>query len=426
MKRFHTVRLDGGPLILRYVVSIAAFGSLSFGIQGASITALGDLPGGTFDSFACGVSANGRVVAGTGRVFQNSYSQAQAFRWTREQGMTSLGGMSGSPYESQAFGISADGTTVVGQADAAIIHTGWIERGAPQAFRWIVTQGMTQLVPYRENYYPWEWCGARGASPDGGIIVGEGQESMGSGRQPGTPVQGFVWRPQSPWSLSPLFGLRWGDEAIANAISADGSTIVGSSSGRFGPLSSSVWITEAVRWGRWSVAPEFYDPSPVGLGHLQGGEEDSFATAVSADGSTIVGYGASASGRMAFRWTAGEGMVGLDVLLGDESWSAAEGVSGDGLVVVGNSDRGGFLWTPQAGMRLLPDVLLEKGLDPTASGWTELGVGAISPNGQFLVGGGVHHQAREAFLIDFGAPPQPPPSASGPAGSGYDSGRTRP
>ena len=45
------------------------------------------------------------------------------------------------------------------------------------------------------------------------------------------------------------------------------------------------------------------------LGDLAGGDSFSEAQAISADGLTVVGVSESASGREAFRWMAGEGMV---------------------------------------------------------------------------------------------------------------------
>ena len=56
-----------------------------------------------------------------------------------------------------------------------------------------------------------------------------------------------------------------------------------------------------------------------GLGDLSGGDFESSADAVSADGSVVVGYGTrgtSASSREAFRWTSDGGMVGLGYLPG--------------------------------------------------------------------------------------------------------------
>ena len=52
------------------------------------------------------------------------------------------------------------------------------------------------------------------------------------------------------------------------------------------------------------------------LGDLPGGVFDSRANAVSGDGSVVVGTSSSASGAQTFRWTAGGGMVGLGVLPG--------------------------------------------------------------------------------------------------------------
>ncbi len=73
-------------------------------------------------------------------------------------------------------------------------------------------------------------------------------------------------------------------------------------------------------------------PSFQGLGGF-----GSVAQAVSADGSVVVGTGASAFGTEAFRWTADDGMVGLGDLPGGGFFSAASGMSADGSTVVGNS-----------------------------------------------------------------------------------------
>lgn len=73
----------------------------------------------------------------------------------------------------------------------------------------------------------------------------------------------------------------------------------------------------------------------TGLGYLLGGQNSSGATAVSPDGSVIVGHSESASGIEAFRWTSNGGMVGLGDLPGGEFYSSATGVSADGSVISG-------------------------------------------------------------------------------------------
>lgn len=134
----------------------------------------------------------------------------------------------------------------------------------------------------------------------------------------------------------------------------------------------------------------------VGLGDLHGGAFGSGASAVSADGSVIVGGATSAAGTEAFRWTSGGGMVGLGDLEGTDPEeevfaSGASGVSADGSVIVGNSRVGeetvAFIWDPVHGMRDLRDVLVnDYGLDLT--GWTLDEATGISADGNVIVGNG--------------------------------------
>ena len=80
----------------------------------------------------------------------------------------------------------------------------------------------------------------------------------------------------------------------------------------------------------------------------------------SADGSVIVGGSVSAKGPEAFRWTSNTGMLGLGDLgyTGVPFGSGASAVSRDGSAVVGNSRSfggagsfwEGFWWTTDGGM----------------------------------------------------------------------------
>ena len=73
----------------------------------------------------------------------------------------------------------------------------------------------------------------------------------------------------------------------------------------------------------------------VSLGTLPGaGSGGSTATGASNDGSVVVGFSDSASGRRAFRWTQSGGMVSLGSLPGFAVASYGFGVSADGSVVV--------------------------------------------------------------------------------------------
>lgn len=127
----------------------------------------------------------------------------------------------------------------------------------------------------------------------------------------------------------------------------------------------------------------------TGLGDLQGGAFESCAYDASYDGSVIVGYGQSASGREAFRWTAGEGMVGLGDLSGGAFESQAEGTSADGSIVVGQASTAigyeAFIWDSVHGMRNLRDLLTnDYGLDLT--GWTLNRATGVSADGRTIIG----------------------------------------
>ncbi len=81
----------------------------------------------------------------------------------------------------------------------------------------------------------------------------------------------------------------------------------------------------------------------VGLGDLSGGDFYSNANAVSADGSVVVGYSKSDSGNEAFIWDAENGMRNLKELLiaggveGLDGWqlTMANDISSDGRFIVG-------------------------------------------------------------------------------------------
>src|SRR5262245_55721166 len=100
-----------------------------------------------------------------------------------------------------------------------------------------------------------------------------------------------------------------------------------------------------------------HPPHFFGLGSPGGRLGSSGATAVSADGTTVVGWSSSnPSGPVeAFRWTATTGILGLGFSAGTTS-SEATAVSADGSVVVGFEPFNGtaaWLWTESAGFSIL-------------------------------------------------------------------------
>ena len=91
----------------------------------------------------------------------------------------------------------------------------------------------------------------------------------------------------------------------------------------------------------------------VGLGDLADGSFESRAYGISNNGAVIVGYGNSASGPEAFRYTAGLGMVGLGDLAGGSFSSYAKDASANGAIIVGSGNtvlgQEAFIWDAVTG-----------------------------------------------------------------------------
>ena len=130
----------------------------------------------------------------------------------------------------------------------------------------------------------------------------------------------------------------------ASAVSADGKTVVGSSST---PLGSEAFVWDAVNGMR-------------GIGHLPGGTPSSGATDVSADGSVVVGHAGMIYGGDPFIWDATNGMRSLGHLpIGPIPSGVATAISDDGTTVVGDVSASiliePFIWDAPGGMRPLND-----------------------------------------------------------------------
>lgn len=173
----------------------------------------------------------------------------------------------------------------------------------------------------------------------------------------------------------------------ANAVSADGSTVVGHSYSRHG--------SEAFRWTKRSGI--------VGLGGLLNSMPHSMAYGVSADGSVVVGTsygsGAQGGGYEAFRWTKGGGMIGLGYLPGGATFGEAFAVSADGGVVVGRSnsrfDWRAFRWV-QGGRMVFLEPLAHATPEQTKTRSSE--ARGISADGSVAVGQITSPSGSEAVL----------------------------
>jgi probable HAF family extracellular repeat protein len=186
--------------------------------------------------------------------------------------------------------------------------------------------------------------------------------------------EAFIWEDDVMTGLGFLAEDDNDFESEAKDISGDGLVVVGKAK-YTDPNDASKHLKEAFLWE---------DDVMIGLGFLQDdtGKVESEATAVSYDGTTVVGTSKvddpnnlRKSVKQAFIWE-GDVMAGLGFLgEGDGVYeSKATGVSADGSVVVGESKtadgKEAFVWTAESDeMRSLRDILEEDlGIDLT--GWT--------------------------------------------------------
>jgi uncharacterized membrane protein len=187
-----------------------------------------------------------------------------------------------------------------------------------------------------------------------------------------------------------------GTESTATAVSDDGSVVVGGGL-HVGP------VGEAFRWTSGTGL--------VGLGDLAGGTADSLALGVSGDGNTVVGQSIGPNGIEAFVWTVGSGMQGLGDLSGGAFESRARDASADGSLIVGHATAGdGMRAVIWSGGNLLDLNLVAAAVLP--AGWLLEEAFGISSNGLAIVGRANNPDGdNEAFLLRLdNAPPIPEPA----------------
>ncbi len=247
------------------------------------------------------VNSDGSVIVGRSNTSSNG---ARAFRWTAAGGMQNLGTLPGGS-RSISNGVSGDGSAVVGYSQSS---------SAYRAFRWTAQDGMQSLgvLPGGVDSF------AFGMSADGSVVVG-------SGDTPQYSSTSFRWTSTDGMQALGVLG-------EANAVSADGSTIVGASNG------------QAFRWTSAG--------GMQGLGVLPG-DVGANATAVNGDGSIVVGRSNDGvGGQRAFLWTGTLGMVDLSSYLASLGVTTAgdlqraTGISADGSAIAGfTGDYRGWIVT---------------------------------------------------------------------------------
>ena len=293
------------------------------------------------------ISADGSVVAAN--------VGGEIYRWTESDGFVDLGA---GDFLNSSIGISADGSTIA----ATIVGTD----GLTNPGRWRQSTGWISLGhPAKGCSMDGNWGSGYSLNHDGSTVVGLAWYCPGA--------QGFRWTEGGR-----MVGLSHpkGASSRASAISADGSTIVGFFE------HPKQGYRRPVRWN-----PNRFD---LFAGTSIPGE----ATAVTSNGSQIVGQAWDQSGVHAFYFTDASGLLSLGTVSGlpsDES--IAIGISEKGKVVGWSGDPffGGieaFIWNaanPTAKMRSLRKVLIQAGAQ-IPDGISLTTALAISADGSTVIG----------------------------------------
>src|SRR5262245_7318096 len=173
--------------------------------SGGGMVSLGTLRGGGGYSIAYDCSFNGSVIVGESTGDVNDH----AFRWTEGYGLEDLGTMPGGTL-SRGRGVSADGNVVVGWGSTGIAGI--------RAFRWTSAVGMVSLgAPTGMG------SRASGVSGNGQVVVGVIT----------SPDHAMLWTPTlgmvdlNMYLPTLHLNLTGWTLTSANAVSADGLTIVG-------------------------------------------------------------------------------------------------------------------------------------------------------------------------------------------------------
>lgn len=361
------------------LLSVATVCAGAHSAMGAGIVGVGTL-GGTM-SEAWGVSADGTVVTGSSVIG----SDTRAYRWTSGGGMTNLGVLPSMTY-SRGIAISADGTTITGvtgdsSVTASFRHVGGV---------------MTDIgvLPGASNMY------ATGVNGNGNVIVGNADSF--------STQQAYRWVNGS--GVSDLGFMAGGSYARAAAVTANGQTIVG-----HGDATGTGFSARAFSW---TSGGGF-----VNLGALPAASPESYATAVSDDGASIVGYSRHSSGAIHAVRYAGGSVIDLHTLAGYTN-SFARDASLGGSTIVGGASGGSpsqaaWLWTNAQGMVNLNTYLPSIGIDLT--GWYLNVATGVSADGLTIVGNGTHNGLAEGWVVTIPVPS----SAAGLAGAMFIVGRRR-
>ncbi|MBC7834234.1 MAG: hypothetical protein H7Y88_03925 [Phycisphaerales bacterium] len=358
-KRTCATRLAGSRCAL---AAAALFISCQATLGQVSYTTIPLLPG--FDEVqVSGISGDGSTVVGQlfdHPVIPGGQTLRHALRWTRFGGTTDLGTLG--DMNSSADGTSFDGSIIVGSSGPA--------GGPTRPVRWVSGVIEDLGLPTLPGFTVVA-AGATTTSHDGSVVAG-------AAFAPGTV----------PYRHSAADGYQaLATAGVVHDMSADGSIIVGDGS----PVAGGGF--------RWST-----DDGLQSLGPLPPTWQLSYPNAISADGTTIVGRlqrGFPIFDSRAFTWNEDNGYQMLEELTpGTQTF--ANDVSADGSVVVGRAFGGACVWIDGEGF-LITDLLALAGIDLGGAMLTESR--AVSDDGLTIAGMGFDAAGfGQAWVVTIPAP----------------------
>jgi uncharacterized membrane protein len=132
------------------------------------MTALGDLPGGSFFSRANAISGDGQVIVGGASSTRSGAGRLEAVRWISDGEPALLSPLAAGSNSSEALDANRDGSRIVGTMELSFSDT---------AFLWDAESGMMRamvdiLEADGEDLHGWRLTSATGISADGNVISG--------------------------------------------------------------------------------------------------------------------------------------------------------------------------------------------------------------------------------------------------------------
>lgn len=303
-----------------------------FGVDGTGIRSFLMTPDGLVDMGTSGADDTlARAVSNNGVVVGEALGAGtRAFRWTSTSGYEDLGQleMLSGANTVYAKSISNDGSRIVGTSyrQSLSIFEGyvWVEGATGGVAGNEQMYGLGALVPGQDS-------AAQGISGNGQWVAGEASLAGGQGHAVRWSLADYGAASATILDLGTLGGFY----SSAYGVSDDGRVVVGYATATGSP------DARAFRWVEGGTGGAAGNPQMYDLGTLGGAE--SWAYALTSDGSVVVGEAHNADGENeAFRWTEGTGMIrvaewlaanGVDT--GDMRLVTARDISDDGNVVVG-------------------------------------------------------------------------------------------